>query len=496
VTAPAAAAATRGTGPRGGSPRRRGPIRGYPPMPGQPGPVYPPGQFSGWNRLSVRATWLGMNGNGAGPWEGGAGPWEGEAGPWEGEAGPWEGEAEPGYSVLATSDPSADATVTQTWAAMDDADGGDVWSPPPLARDVSAHTDGEGIPRVQRAGGRAATGPRAASESAAPAQQASSRRLAPWESGNLPAMGPAGPVPAAASPPGALGAPPGAPGPGSLPATGRADARRGPGGAGGTGGSPPAGRGPAAAPAGRRGGGLAMPSHRALIGLLLAPVVIVILVVAVIVYLGSRPVPTAGNAAAPSKPAVSPTPSPSLGPWRDITSQAVDAVPLSVSELYPARFAFAASAGVRTVDKADASCTSVLIGPALRSAVRKGGCTQVIRASYLSTNRKIMATIGVLNLADVAAAEKAGKATGAAEFIRQLPGPHGPTHNLAKGTGLEEAEVKGHYLILIWTEFANLHAPSGKKQRKQLTTFSADLFAGTANVSLTSRMVTGKPSIP
>jgi hypothetical protein len=230
--------------------------------------------------------------------------------------------------------------------------------------------------------------------------------------------------------------------------------------------------------------------------LLLAPVVIVILVVAVIVYLGSRPVLTASNAAAPSRPAASPTPTPTLGLWRDITSQAVDAQPLSVGELYPARFTFAGSSGVRTVDKANATCNSALIGSALRSAVRKGGCTQVIRASYLSTNRKIMATIGVLNLVDVAAAEKAGKVTGAAEFIRQLPGPKGPTHNLTKGTGLEEAEVKGHYLILIWTEFANLHAPSGKKQRKELTAFSAGLFAGTANVSLTSRMVTGKPLLP
>ena len=220
--------------------------------------------------------------------------------------------------------------------------------------------------------------------------------------------------------------------------------------------------------------------------------VIVILVVAVIVYLASKPVTTASNTAAPSR-AVSPTPTPSPGPWRDITSQAVDPQPLTIAELYPAQFTFAGNSGVRTVAKANTKCTSALIGTKLRSAVRKGGCTQVIRASYLSTDRKIMATIGVLNLVDVAAAEKAGKATGAAEFISQLPGPKGPTHNLTKGTGLEEAEVKGHYLILIWTEFANLHAPKGKAQRKQLTTFSADLFAGTANVSLTSRMVTGKP---
>jgi hypothetical protein len=489
----------RGTVSGGGSPRRKGPIRGYPPMPGQPGPVYPPGQFSVWNRPSVRASWLGLNGSGAGA------P---------------EGDAEPGYSVLATSDPAADATVTQTWAEMDEAA---EWSPPPLARDVSAHTDGEGFPGVRRAAGA----PRAAFEAAAPAQKPRGRQPGPRESGGLPAAGPPAAGPPAAGPP-ATGRPPA----GMPPASGRAGqaaagdpatappagghaAMPAPGDAGGpraTGrggarGTPDAGRGtgefrrpgsggsrPAAAP-GRRGGGLARLSHRTLIGLLMAPVLVVVLVVAVTVYFGSRQAPTAGQAAAAtSRPAVAP--SPTLGPWRDITSQAVDAQPLSTGELYPARFSSGGDAGVRTVDKANTKCTNAVIGSALRAAVSKGGCTQVIRASYLSTDKKIMATIGVLNLVDVAAAEKAGKAAGAAEFIRQLPAAKGPTRKLTQGTGLEEAEVKGHYLILIWTEFADLQAPSGKKQRRELTKFSAGLFAGTANVSLTSRMVTGKPLTP
>jgi hypothetical protein len=423
--------------------------------------VYPPGQFSVWNRPSVRASWLGMNGNGDGM---------------------RDSEAEPGYSILATSDPSADATVTQTWTIIDEADG---WSPPPRARDVSAHTDGEGFPGF-RAPGPAAAAPRAAFEAATPPQEADSRQLAPWESGIMPAAGPptgGGPAPTA-PPSGPRGAPPTAPGPGRAPA----DARRGQGGAthstgesrrGGDSGS-------------RRSGGLAMRSHRTLIGLLMAPVAVVILVAAVIVYLGSRPVSTAGSAADASSPAVAPTPT--LGPWQHITSQAVDAQPLSAHELYPARFTEGGSTAKRTVERTSTKCTNAVIGSALKAAVRKGGCTQVVRASYLSSNRKVMATIGVLNLSDVAAAEKAGKASGAAQFIRQLPGPHGPTRNLSKGTGIEVAEIKGHYLILIWTEFANLGAPKGKKQRRELTGFSANLFAGTANVSLTSRMVTGNPA--
>src|SRR5207244_790994 len=112
------------TGPSPALPRRNVPQRGAPPRGGTgPSPVlpprgHPPGRFSTWSRPSVRASWLGLHGEGI-----------------------WESDTEPGYSVLATSDPSADATATQTWAAIDYA--GD-WSPPPLSRDVSTHTDGEG----------------------------------------------------------------------------------------------------------------------------------------------------------------------------------------------------------------------------------------------------------------------------------------------------------------------------------------------------------------
>ena len=242
----------------------------------------------------------------------------------------------------------------------------------------------------------------------------------------------------------------------------------------------------------RRGGGLSGLSHRTLAALLMAPVVIVILIVAGYVYYSSRPVTPGVHAAAPARSPAS-SPSPTLGPWNHIEARSVDPLPLSVSELFPAKFSAGGSAGVRTVDKSAAKCTQAVIGSALRAAVRKAGCTQVLRASYLSTNGKLMATIGVLNLVDAAAAEKVGAASGATQFIRQLPAAHGPTHKLSSGTGLEEAEVKGHYLILIWAEFANQHTPSSKKQRTELANFSADLFTGTANLSLTSRMVTGKP---
>jgi hypothetical protein len=460
--------AAREAAARTGSPRRRGPIRGYPPMPGQPGPVYPPGQFSAWNRPSVRTSWLGQTRSDDTSWH------------------------EPGYPVLATSDPSADETATQTWAAIDDAGG---WSPPPTRAELSSHTDSNGFPAIRRA-------------------------RPPWESDGQPATGPsAGTFAASATPAGPLAA--AAHTTGSVFTRRAGQGRPGADGAAGAGsqpppwdsGSPPAGgrgrhgqrapdsggqgrrAGRPVAPAPRRAGRPSRLSHRALAGLLMAPVVVVILIVAVYVYISSRPVTPGGRA--PSHPAAAPSgPAPSLGPWKNIEARTVDPLPLSLTELFPARFAAGGSAGVRTVDKTVTKCTQAVIGSALKAAVRKAGCTQVLRASYLSTNRKMMATIGVLNLVDVPAAEKVGKASGATEFIRQLPARHGPTHSLTSGTGLEEAAVKGHYLILIWAEFANRHAPSGKKQRTQLANFSSDLFTGTANVSLSSRMVTGKPQTP
>jgi hypothetical protein len=208
----------------------------------------------------------------------------------------------------------------------------------------------------------------------------------------------------------------------------------------------------------------------------------------------SAPAQAPASAASVSSPALS-SPAQSLGPWQHIGTRADDPSPLTLGQLFPATFT-ADGIYTRTVEAGSSDCASAVFGSALQAAVHKHGCSQVMRASYLSTSQKLMGTIGVLNLTDSTAASAAGKATGSSEFIAQLTAPSGPTHDLAKGTGLEEAEVKGHYLILTWVEFTNLHAPSTAVEKAQLKTFSADLISQTANVSLTSRMVTGEPQVP
>jgi hypothetical protein len=226
-----------------------------------------------------------------------------------------------------------------------------------------------------------------------------------------------------------------------------------------------------------------------------APALVAVAAVAYMTHPGGHASPKGAPPQAPAATASVSSPSQSMGPWQHIGTRADDPSPLTLGQLFPA--GFAADGGfTRTVEAGSSDCASAVFGSALQSAVRKHGCSQVMRASYLSATQKLMGTIGVLNLTDSASASAVGKVTGSSEFIAQLTAPSGPTHNLAKGTGLEEAEVKGHYLILTWVEFTNLHAPSTSAEKAQLKTFSANLISQTANVSLTSRMVTGEPQVP
>jgi hypothetical protein len=164
-----------------------------------------------------------------------------------------------------------------------------------------------------------------------------------------------------------------------------------------------------------------------------------------------------------------------------------------VDELYPPRFEINNGSFQRTTDRADTNCDSALFGTQLQKAAKVYGCNQVVRASYLSGDQKMMGTIGVVNLTDSNDAAKAGNASGSTDFVTPLNGKTGPTKNLSQGTGVVQAEFKGHYLILIWAEFTNLKAPTTDSQRTQLEQFSANLISGSANIALSNRMVNGHP---
>jgi hypothetical protein len=182
-----------------------------------------------------------------------------------------------------------------------------------------------------------------------------------------------------------------------------------------------------------------------------------------------------------------------LGKWQHIGRRSQDPQALTIAALYPPQFTLNGKSYLRTAASATKTCSQAVYGPDLQAALQTGKCTQVLRASYISGDGTMMGTVGVVNLVSSNAAQKAGKVTGPKEIIAPLTGKKGPTRKLGTGTGVVQAEIKGHYLILMWAEYANLKSPSGPAQRQALEQFAATLVKGSANINLSTRMLTGKP---
>jgi hypothetical protein len=184
---------------------------------------------------------------------------------------------------------------------------------------------------------------------------------------------------------------------------------------------------------------------------------------------------------------------PALGKWQHIGTRAQDPQSLTLDELFPPQFELNGSSYLRTAADLSKDCSLAVFGADLQAALQAGHCTQVLRASYISGNGTMMGTIGVANLSSSSAAQKAGQITGPKEIIAPLAAQKGPTSKLGNGTGVVQAEIKGHYLILMWAEFTNLKSPATAAQRQQLEQFATNLVTGSANINLSTRMLTGKP---
>jgi hypothetical protein len=501
----------------------KGPVWGFPPAPGQPAPLYPPGQFAAWNRMSAaRGAIAGSRpgGHAAGrPGDGAVAGAYGTGRPRGGsysdsgyrtdgyaadgygadgyDAGGYGADGhgdevyQPDYSALAVSDPAADVTSTQTWQVISDSpDGPGAWTSPrgPVAA--------EGVAADRVAGAPVAAVPVAVVP------------VAGVRVAGVPAA--ADPVAAAANAAGEAEAEAEAPAARALPAPGGPHSGAGPGrtrnraaGSRGSGrhGSDPAGaegRAAGSRAASRAGSRSGRSSRR---GRPTSAVLAVCAVLVAAVGAGAfllhaaehqgAPATADRSAAAPSTAAASP--SPTLGQFGHIASRAADPLPLTVAQLFPDTFTVGGVVFSRTTSEPKDTCTSGVIGTALQAAVPAGTCSQVVRASYLASAEKAMGTIGVLNLSTAATAAHAGHAADTGDFIAQLKGPSGPTRALGQGAGLEEAATKGHYLILIWAQFVNSASPKSPAQQAQLKNFMTQLFDETANVSLSNRMVSGTP---
>ena len=229
-----------------------------------------------------------------------------------------------------------------------------------------------------------------------------------------------------------------------------------------------------------------------------AAVLLVLAAAATLGYtvLRAVPKPKPASATAPSgQPTVTPSgsPSPSLGRYGHIASRQSDPRRLTVAQLFPAHYTSSGQTVSRTARAISRNCGSAVTGSNLQSAISSAKCDQAVRATYLARAKGVMGTVGVFNLGTAARAAKAVKAADPSDYVSQLKGKRGPTHRIGNSTGIEEALAKGHYLILIWAEFTNLHKPSTARQRTKVEKFMTELVQNTANVSLATRMLTGHP---
>ena len=145
-----------------------------------------------------------------------------------------------------------------------------------------------------------------------------------------------------------------------------------------------------------------------------------------------------------------------------------------------------------TARRSERKCSPPTHGTKFRKALAKGGCTQVLRATF--SNGKLIGTIGVINLRTQTAATSVQVTSRQKDaFILALPGA-GTTKKIGQGLSLTTAEVDGHYLIMSWVQY-----PNGKKiasrDYSSVTSFvRSTTYGSNLRTALNYRSMEGKPS--
>ncbi|WP_198167357.1 hypothetical protein, partial [Microbispora sp. ATCC PTA-5024] len=200
--------------------------------------------------------------------------------------------------------------------------------------------------------------------------------------------------------------------------------------------------------------------------------------------------------AAPVKP---PTPSPLVpdapgGKYGYAASRATDKIPLSVGEIFgKKKVTNKGRSYTRTAWRKEKSCADGVTGSKIAKALKDGGCTQLIRASYVDAKGTIIGTVGVANLKTSAAAKKTASAGGGGErtdFLKPLPGKDEASKHLGSGEAYAGGWTHGHYAVLLWFQFKDGHQP-GKSELKKLYQTAVDITDATVFPALETRSLTG-----
>jgi hypothetical protein len=198
-----------------------------------------------------------------------------------------------------------------------------------------------------------------------------------------------------------------------------------------------------------------------------------------------------GTGASNAPTTAAPKPTTTTGPLgAKLKSRSSDPNPLTLGEVFKhhkfGRYVMAAQ-------RRDGNCGKVVHGARFAAALKSGGCTQLLRATFRTTDGKLIGTVGVANLKTETAARKVQQAgAGKDAWMLPLPGS-GTTKKIGKGSALGTAETRGHYVLLSWVQ-----RPDGKEltagQRGTVSTFVARVILGSnLTTALQYRGISGKP---
>jgi hypothetical protein len=184
--------------------------------------------------------------------------------------------------------------------------------------------------------------------------------------------------------------------------------------------------------------------------------------------------------------------------WNNLNTAAQDSRPMTLDEVFGDAEAKAQTNNIEHITmqlqgsgRLDTDCASTVWGAALKSALQSYGCTQAVRAAYVSTDQRWIGQLVIFNLRDVNAAnmliQDMDPDAGNKGFFQPVSGPP-PVGRFGKGRSSASSSASGgaygHFVMIGWASDADGGTTSsGTIAPASLTERAGKTFLFSRNVS-------------
>jgi hypothetical protein len=151
--------------------------------------------------------------------------------------------------------------------------------------------------------------------------------------------------------------------------------------------------------------------------------------------------------------------------WNNLNTASQDSRAMSLEEVFGDAEAKAQTNSTEHITmqlqgngRLDTDCASTVWGSGLKTALQSYGCTQAIRAAYVSSDQRWIGQLVIFNLRDVNAAntliQDMDPEAGNKGFFLPVSGPS-PVDRFGKGSTSASGGAYGHYVVIGWAGSAN-----------------------------------------